>query len=218
MPVTEAIQRTSLRDRVRDRLAKLIIDGGLAPCEPIRLQETAAALEVSMTPLREALIALEGDGLVRSESGRGFVVAPLEVREVEDLYPLIALLETRALRDSPPGESGLRELTELNERMRKARTARRRIDLDRRWHETLLKRCPNAILLETLDRMRRRARRYELAYMTREGAPRVSIEQHDRIVSALDAGEIDEAIAALEANWRIGPEVLVPWLAERGAA
>lgn len=209
------IGHTSLRDRVRERLAGEILEGRMRPGDPIRLQHTARELGVSMTPLREGLIALEREGLVTSASGRGFSVAPMDVREVNEVYPLISLLEAHALAQEPPAEVVLRDLRELNERMKRSDDARERVRLDHRWHAALLSACSNELLLEFLDRLRRRARRYELAYMTREAGPAASVRQHDQIIEALEAGDIDRAIEVLRANWRAGPEFLVPWLQSR---
>lgn len=212
------IGHVSLRDRIRERLEGEILEGRLRPGEPIRLQETASELGVSMTPLREGLIALEREGLVTSASRRGFSVAPLDVREVDEVYALLGLLETHALQSAPPGEAALRELRELNDRMQRSSDARERVRLDHRWHGVLLSRCSNGLLLEFLERLRRRARRYELAYMTQETGPDASVRQHERLIAALEAGDVDRAVEVLEANWRAGPEFLVPWLESRGGS
>lgn len=213
-----ALKQRTLRERVAAELRSAIVEGRLGPGEPIRLQATARKLDVSMTPVRECLIELEREGLVCSEADRGFRVAPFEVGEVNELYPLIWLLETEALRADPPAGSALAELRELNGSLRAAKRARERLELDRRFHETLLGGCRNGLLLEMLDGLRRRAWRYELAYMADAAAPTVSADQHDQIVGALAAGELEEAVRVLEANWRVGPEFLVPWLRAREEA
>lgn len=208
------MEREPLRETIRRELTDRIVAGDLRSGEPIRLVATAAEMGVSVTPLRESLVQLELDGFVRSDPGRGYAVAELTASEVGELYPVIWTLEALALRLAPPGPDDLGTLSEINARFRACRDPREAQRLDREWHRTLHARCGNRTLMTFLEGLKRRAARYEVAFMRemqRAGSSR-SADQHDEIVRALQRGDLDAAVDTLQENWRAGPRVLVPWL------
>ena len=68
------------------------MSGTLRPGTFIRLDETAAQLGVSITPVREALLKLRGEGMVQLEPNRGHVVVPLTRQDIEDIFWLQATI------------------------------------------------------------------------------------------------------------------------------
>jgi DNA-binding GntR family transcriptional regulator len=68
------------------------MSGALRPGTFIRLDETAARLGVSVTPVREALLKLRGEGMVQLEPHRGHVVMPLSRQDVDDIFWLQATI------------------------------------------------------------------------------------------------------------------------------
>ena len=93
------ILRMPLRQEARKAVLEWILDGTLSPGSDVNEASLAASLGVSRTPLREALLALEQDGFLVSETGRGFRVVPLTERDVEEIYPMLWTLEGLAVRD-----------------------------------------------------------------------------------------------------------------------
>jgi len=90
----DASLRTSLSDRVYDALIDQLMDGVLLPEQQLGIDALARTLEVSQTPVREALARLESTGLVRREALRGYRVAPLSTdRELDDLMTARAVVE-----------------------------------------------------------------------------------------------------------------------------
>src|SRR5690349_21364861 len=81
-----AVRREQLSDEVAARLRIDIMTGTLRPGTFIRLDDTAAQLGVSITPVREALRTLRGEGMVQLEPHRGHVVVPLTRSDVEDIF------------------------------------------------------------------------------------------------------------------------------------
>jgi DNA-binding GntR family transcriptional regulator len=81
-----------LSDEVAGRLRAAIMSGTLRPGTFIRLDETAAELGVSVTPVREALLKLRGEGMVQLEPHRGHVVLPLTRQDIEDIFWLQATI------------------------------------------------------------------------------------------------------------------------------
>lgn len=80
------LRRAQLSDEVAGRLRAAIMSGTLRPGTFIRLDETAAELGVSITPVREALLKLRGEGMVQLEPHRGHFVLPLTRQDIQDIF------------------------------------------------------------------------------------------------------------------------------------
>ena len=91
--------------------------GTLRPGTFIRLDETAAALGVSITPVREALRTLRGEGMVQLEPHRGHVVVPLTRGDIEDIFWLQATIakELAASAAERISDAQIEELELLND-------------------------------------------------------------------------------------------------------
>lgn len=80
-------------DDLVENLRERIVTGALAPGVRLSQQQLAEDLQVSRTPLREALQRLATEGLVIGQANRGMVVAPVPLSDVEDAYALRLLVE-----------------------------------------------------------------------------------------------------------------------------
>lgn len=85
-----ARRRSQLSDEVAQHLREAIMTGTLRAGTFIRLDETAAQLGVSITPVREALLTLRGEGMVQLEPRRGYVVVPMSRQDIADIFWLQA--------------------------------------------------------------------------------------------------------------------------------
>lgn len=110
------VRREQLSDEVAARLRTDIMTGNLRPGTFIRLDETAAQLGVSITPVREALRTLRGEGMVQLEPHRGHVVVALSRDDVEDIFWLQATIakELAATAAQRITEAEIDELERLN--------------------------------------------------------------------------------------------------------
>lgn len=111
------VRREQLSDEVAARLRTDIMTGTLRPGTFIRLDETAAALGVSITPVREALRTLRGEGMVQLEPHRGHVVVPLTRGDIEDIFWLQATIakELAATAAEQITDAQIAELERLND-------------------------------------------------------------------------------------------------------
>jgi DNA-binding GntR family transcriptional regulator len=211
------IARRALRHDVRREILAMIFDGRLPVAERINERDLGAQLEVSRTPIREALLGLEGEGFVESRPARGFAPVPLSARDVNEVYPLVAALEILAVRSTPPERlrAHLPELERLADQMAAAPDARRAQALDDRWHARLVKECGNERLLRTLSSLKRVVRRYELAWMADNAHVETSTEQHHAIVEALGGDDVDRAAELIDLNWRYTMAEMLAWLGDR---
>lgn len=110
-------RREQLSDEVAGHLRAEIMTGSLRPGTFIRLDETAAQLGVSITPVREALRTLRGEGMVRLEPHRGHVVVPMTRADIEDIFWLQATIAEKLAASATERitEEEIVELERLNE-------------------------------------------------------------------------------------------------------
>lgn len=115
-------RRSQLADEVAQHLRDAIMTGSLRPGTFIRLDDTAAQLGVSITPVREALLTLRGEGMVQLEPRRGYVVLPLTRQDIADIYWLQATMakELAASAIERLTDEQVDELEEANEVLARA--------------------------------------------------------------------------------------------------
>lgn len=201
------IERKNLRSQVREELIARMRAGKVRPGEGVNEVQLAAELGVSRTPLREALIALESEGQIESENGKGFRFVPLSAREFEELCPIIVALESLALDLSPASElanlgaklAGL--AAEFNDDMAEHALVNRRDD---EWHNLMLSACPNRRLLDEIAGVRLAIHRYESLLVSDDAMVERSAIEHADIAQHLIGGDIAAAKAALRVNWTNG--------------
>ena len=95
-------RRPTAQHRVSAALRAAILDGSLRPGQRVSQEEWAARVGVSQIPVREALRALAGEGLVTYRPRRGYIVTELDLAELEEVYALRRVLETEALQRGVP--------------------------------------------------------------------------------------------------------------------
>lgn len=209
-----------LSDLVREKIIALLLSGGLKPGDRIKELALSRALKVSRTPLREALISLERAGLVRSEPNVGFTVKEISVKEVEELYPLIVLLENHAmLLAFPLVQTQVKQLEMINETLyRKRKSSGGAASADCEFHRRLTELCRNETLLKMISELRLRISCYEHLYMARAEQLEHSYRQHKDIIAALEKGDERAAKRALTVNWEYGMRCLMAELAREDLA
>ena len=192
---------------IADRLRQEILDGVHAEGTPLRQDELASAFKVSRIPVREALIQLEGEGLVEILPHRGAVVSGIARNELADVFALRALLEPRALRASVGRltEADFAALEEVLTRFESAIHAGDRKlwgQLNLEFHSGLyasaaMPRTQSVIagLLQTSDRYTR----LQLASPERWGR---AMDEHRQLLALCRAGRGEDAAALLEAHIR----------------
>ncbi len=214
-----ALVRDNISDLVALELRKMIVDGRLPPGERVNEVHLAQQLGVSRTPLREALSRLAAEGALTSAPRLGYFVRPLTLEEFEQIYDIRPILDPAALRlaGAPPPKR-IERLAKLNRKLAAARDPETAIALDDAWHLELLADCPNRVLVELIENIILRTRRYELALMRETRNVLRASEDHERILAALRKGDLPAACEALKHNMQSGRAPIVQWLAARQAA
>ena len=206
IPLDSPVQhRTLLRDDVYRSIRDAIVRGQLAPGEQLRDQELGAWLQVSRTPVREALQRLAQAGLVVAQPGRMTRVAPEDPDLIVSARQIAAELHALALSLALESltEEDLESMEAANARLREALDsgdAEAAIAADDDFHEVALNRSGNPLIPEHLEVVTATLRRAEfLHFESVKGS--ASPEQHTEIIAAIRAGEHAHAVALTKANW-----------------
>ena len=216
MQTPRPIPRATTSDAVATRVRHLIVTAALAPGERINEVRLSVHLGVSRTPLREALNRLAAEGALTSVTNQGYFVRPLTLDEFEQVYDIRPLLDPEALRLAGlPAARRLTRLKALNRKLADATTADDAIAADDEWHLELLADCPNRVLVEMIQGLMLRTRRYELALMRETRQVLRATQDHDQVHKALADGDLERACAALKHNLQSGRAPIVNWLTAR---
>jgi DNA-binding GntR family transcriptional regulator len=164
-------------------------------------QEIALRLGMSRTPVHEAIIRLQEDGLVRVLSKRGVTVCPLAPEDIREIYEVIIAIEAMAaelLANLPDGERHL-VADELEEATSDMEHALRDDDLlawaaaDDLFHRTLVERCGNSRIRRIAQTVIDQAHRARMLTLKLRSKPAGSIAAHRDIIAAIRKGKAAEA-------------------------
>lgn len=137
-------------DVVRERLRSAILSGELAPGSRLSVPELAKKLEVSRSPVREAVLLLVGEGLAVEHTRRGVEVARLEVADLLELYDLRGAIESLAARLAAErmNSTALAALRGVLDHQGAAaiRDPKQFRELDARFHQIIVESCGNGRL------------------------------------------------------------------------
>lgn len=205
--------RQILTDSVYEAVKELVMDQHIEPRSRVNIDKLARDLNVSPTPVREALARLESDGLVIKEPLRGYLIAPLLDKEAfDDLYEVRLLLEPHVARRACERADAkvVRDLQRVIDEMRETMDAlgeteaftyrkyRRFAFQDAEFHELLAVAAGNKLLCDTLARLRSHLHLYRLYYSSGIGSD--TITEHQRIADAIKGKDRGQAAAAMVAH------------------
>lgn len=197
------ITKTSYRNQVRNHLQKQMITGNLRAGQILSLAGLARDLQVSVTPIREALTQLEQSKIITSIPNRGFVISDIDSKEAKNIYELIANLESLALENSEFSAKDLKDLEKAQAKFGKAKTAIEKVKADLDFHEILTRNYENSFAQQIIRDLKTRIFFYEKSYMEDVGLTDVSDAQHFEIIELLKADKQKKAAEIIKKNWLI---------------
>lgn len=187
------------QDVILTAVREAILSGTLEPGARLRQEELAELFGTSRIPVREALRALEYEGLVASEPHRGFTVTSLDADDVEEVYELRILLESHAVRLALPllTDEDLADLDGLYVEMTSAAGPDEQLAARERFYLRLYSVTGRPRLVGLIARLRHEVAR-ALRWPTLQHAPSV----HEAFYEAVRSGDADRAVAQLSGHYR----------------
>lgn len=200
-------RRLTLTEDVYESIKTLVMDHILPPGERVNIDALARELDVSPTPVREALARLEADGLVRKRPLSGYTTTPLLSRaEFDDLFDVRQLLE-----GATAGRAATHASAEARQRISAEAAASIDVEagdgyrrhaaftaLDAKFHDLIAEVSGSPLLRDTVTRLHSHLHLHRL-YFPIAGAPDTNTE-HQRIAAAIVAGDAAAATEAMRAH------------------
>lgn len=200
-----ATNRQTAHEYVRSVLRRAILKGELSGGTRLVQAELAAMLDVSTTPVREALRDLATEGLVQFDPHRGAIVTELSTEDVHDIYRIRMVLEPLAMREAVPKitDALLARLRTLHQSMMDAPHSADWVDRNRVFHMAVYETAASPRLASIIRNLQDASVMYIGAALKdmpslRDGAN----HDHGEILAALEARDVEAAVTALEHHLR----------------
>jgi len=195
----------SLHEEVSVLLREQIFAGTLAPGSFIDEAALCTSLKISRTPLREALKVLSAEGLVRHEPRRGCFVNEVTEQDLDEIFPVIAMLEGRCAFEAArnASDADIAALDVLHERLQKHAKARRINDYyatNFTIHEAIITLANNRWLAQVIADLRKILKLARLQQLHAPGRLEQSLSEHLAIYAALKAHDCEGADAAMRTH------------------
>lgn len=208
-----SLSAPALYEQVAERLRTRIFSHELAPGSWIDEQALAEEYGISRTPLREALKVLAAEGLVQLKPRRGCYVAALSEQDLDDIFPVMALLEGQCARlavaRALPADVGrLEAIHEELERHAADRDADGFFDANQRFHDALQNLAGNRWLRQLIDETRQFIKLTRRDSLNLEGRLKQSLVEHRAILAAIRQGDAEEAGRRMHAHLLSGRAAL----------
>ncbi len=187
------------QDLVLTSMREGILTAALPPGTRLRQEKLAEMFGTSRIPVREALRALEYEGLVTSVPYRGFTVTELDADDIEEVYDLRILLESHAVRLAVPlmTDEDLQTLEALYAEMTAAEPGDAQLAARERFYNKLYSMTGRHRLVSLISRLRQEIAR-SLRWPTLQHAP----EHHAQFFEAIRAGDAERAASQLASHYR----------------
>lgn len=215
-------ERANQADVAYERLKQLILDGDLPAGAQMLEQEAATRLNMSRTPVREAMVRLRQEGMVEIRPRHGMRVLPISACDMAEIYTVLTALEgTAAERVAQRGLTA-RQLTQLRGAVNDMETALERADLkawaaaDEQFHLQLVRLSGNTRLIQMVGQLWDQAHRARMLTLQLRPTPINSVKEHAALVDAIATGDGAEARRVHEDHRRRAGTMLVDLLDRLG--
>ena len=197
------IQKTNFRDQVRELILKKMRSGDLKAGDSLSLAALARELDVSVTPIREALTQLQVAKIIEAIPNRGFVIPLLNKNEARELYELVATLESFIVRNSVFKARDIQKLKALQQKFYKSNNGRDRINTDFEFHDFLTSKYINSYMNKILLDTKTRIFFYEMEFMNQVNFYENSENHHEQIIKHLEHQQTEQAADIVIKNWML---------------
>jgi DNA-binding GntR family transcriptional regulator len=185
-------------NNVYQELRQRILDGVFRPSESLTEVALAAELSVSRATIKKALLKLESENLVLIEENKRARVRWFSVEEVLQYLEVRELLEGFVMRQSVPflGATEVKEMRATLAEMKKCLKSHDLMQYSQhnwRFHDVIYRVCPNRPAVDMVMAIKNQLKRYNIKTMLVQGRGEDSLDEHSRILSAIERRDADGA-------------------------
>jgi DNA-binding GntR family transcriptional regulator len=207
-----------LADQVYDQLMNAILAGEIGATDRLVQEKLAAEMAISRTPVREALIRLEQDGLLMTSPRGGFVLHQIAEGEIRELYQARAAVESQVARilaaqNDPAKNAELRRTIEREEDI-STPSVQAYFNANRNIHRRFVELVDNRYLLEMFDNIWNRGIAFRLFSVIERVNLSKSLGDHIALVDAIETGDKPAALEAFVEHIQRGFDLQMEALAE----
>ena len=189
---------TTIREQVYKILRDDICQGVYEPGTRLQEVELAENLNVSRSPVREALRQLSADGLLLEIPNKGVYVKEFTVKDIEEIYDLRVMLESYGILHSAGHITSMRRerllgmLTEMETFLDKG-DVQAYTSVDEKLHNQIVHLGDNSLINDTYDRVRSMNQQFRILSLMDQQRFSDSLDEHRKIVHALVTGDLKRA-------------------------
>ncbi|MDG3087877.1 GntR family transcriptional regulator [Vibrio hannami] len=197
-----------LSEQAYGTLKSMILENKFRINEQLLVEDAVEICGFSRTPVREALLRLQEDGLIKLHPRHGLRICAMSRRDVEELYELIAHLEVTAIELciqhtlTEDQINKLREYTSLMQVALENKDIFQWAEHDREFHETIFEYTGNSRLIETARKYNEQNKRCKDIVIKLRPLPWDSIEEHNRLVDAIENRDATGAREMHLSHWK----------------
>lgn len=186
-------------DAAYDHLKSDILQSKLPPGFQAPEPDIAQRLNMSRTPVREALVRLEGEGLVSLVPRRGVRVLGVSIKDLEEIFDLLCVLEPLAISGLTGQKLHAGDLERLEVIIRAMETATEKDDMgdwakaEARFFKLLVKMYGNSRLTDIVERLQDQLHRPRAVLLLLRGAPVQSVQEYRDLLASIVSGDAERA-------------------------
>lgn len=216
-PYTNLYKVSSLSEKAYVRIRDLIDNGDLRAGERLVENQISEMIDVGRTPIREALRRLEAEGFVDVLANKGAVVKKISLKEMREIYDLIALLEGHATEIATENikaadKAKLKAIQKHLKKSRKVKDYRTWMENNALFHSYFSERSGSGTLYKLISQLRTRAARYRFMAVIVPGSLGKYIRAHEEILGAVLKGESKKAGKLMREHVLDAKEKLIEFL------
>ena len=219
--------KSSLVENAYAALKAAILNNTFPPGYQAAESDVASQLGMSRTPVHEAVIRLQEEGLVEIQSRKGILVRAISPRDIREIYELTTALDGMAaevLAQQPRSAAKKQILERLESETRSMETALKKQDLDRwadaddTFHTILAGECGNSRLARIASAIRDQTHRTRLLTLRLRPSPSNSAVEHRAIIEAIRKGDARAAAEKAAEHRRRASQIMIPLLEKLNSA
>lgn len=199
--VLDEISQPTLTERAYDQLLDAIVSSAFQPNQKLVVKKLADRFGLSPTPVKEAMNRLVGEGFITFVPRHGFFVTPVSIDHLEELYYARIMCEQYAIRHLPsqPDPRFIAELEQLarlcDETFKSGGYPGEFLQADQQFHLRIVELAGNSIIRTWFQKLavHRWEMYFRLYHLGKYGSRHESTREHNLIIRAIAAGDVEQA-------------------------